>query len=163
MDFNCFYNNTVGVANVGSYVADLDFTQNYGEASSGEICEFIAAFETSAQFELFAPVCISWSDSRNADSCLDSQTKTPTIAPSVFPSTSPSFQPTFAPTDETSAPTLSPYPTISSMPSTMTSAPSDVPTTLPTLATLPTDVSGSSTLRTLISASVAVVLSLWML
>jgi hypothetical protein len=177
VDFNCFYNNTVGVANVGSYVADLDFTQNFGEASSGQICEFLAAFETSVQFELFTPTCVSWDDPRNAASCSDSLTKTPTIPPTDYPSTSPSAEPTTVPTSqpsnrpspgETSVPTLSPYPTSSMMPSMITSAPTtaaptNVETTPPTSNQTADSGSGISSLCTLISASAAAVLSLWML
>jgi hypothetical protein len=58
---------------------------------------------------------------------------------------------------DTDAPTVSPEPTLTPMPSMMTSPPSKEPTTLPTVG------SGSSPLCTLISASAALVLSLWML
>jgi hypothetical protein len=151
LDLNCFYYNQVGVAAVGSYVADVDFYQNYGLNSSGSVCEFLAVFETSIQFELFTPACVGWDDERNADSCQDSQTKTPTISPTDLPSASPSMEPSMtAPSGTpslapTSAPTISPRPT-------MTVAPTMEPTA-----------SDSSRMCVFMSALGTVVLSLWIL
>lgn len=156
LDLNCFYNNQVGVAAVGSYVADVDFSLNYGLNSSGSICEFLAAFETSVQFELYAPACVGWDDDRNADSCLDSQTKTPTIPPTGYPSASPSMEPapsSYPSLAPSSVPSISPYPTITAAPTRITEAPS----ASPTLA------SGSSSMCVLMSALGTAVLSLWML
>lgn len=153
LDLNCFYYNQVGVAVVGSYVADLDFYLNYGLNSSGSICEFIAAFETSIQFELFTPACVSWDDGQNADSCLDSQTKTPTISPTGAPSATPSMEPsTKAPS---SSPSLAPsgVPTISPRP-TNTVAPTMTPTM---------NASSSSRIFVLMSVLGPVILSLWIL